>query len=392
MTDAGGAIAAPMRDAGPPYFTRDPRHVHLNWTGDPATTVTALWSTDESAPPGVVEYGPGDGVAQATVQTVGSRGNTVTVHEATLRGLRPDTTYRYRVGSEGHWSREYHFKTAPAPDAMDPTVNFVALGDSRDDVSVWGQTQARIAGTLTGRDQPDFQVFTGDAVLFGPIQDLWNRWFDAAPEAFANMPWVVVHGNHEVLAVNYLAQFAGPPEPGGEQYYALDYGPLHLVVLNDSPLDLDPRIISETEARWLDRDLAAVDRRRTPWVIAMHHKSPYTSSMHRLDADGALLREAWVPVYDRHHVDLVLCGHDHNIEVTHPLRAGRPVGPREGTVYVTTAGAGANLYTAGTSEFTRYSESVVNFVQVRATRARLELTPYRLDGTVIMGARVTLER
>jgi hypothetical protein len=37
-----------------------------------------------------------------------------------------------------------------------------------------------------------------------------------------------------------------------------------------------------------------------------------------------------------------------------------------------------------------YYESVVNFLRVHATITRLEVTPYRLDGTVIDRGRVTL--
>ena len=37
-------------------------------------------------------------------------------------------------------------------------------------------------------------------------------------------------------------------------------------------------------------------------------------------------RDAWVPVFDRHHVDLVLQGHDHAYLRTYPMRGGRRVG------------------------------------------------------------------
>ena len=47
------------------------------------------------------------------------------------------------------------------------------------------------------------------------------------------------------------------------------------------------------------------------------------------------LREHWVPVFDKHHVDLVLQGHDHSYQRTYPLREHRRTcGTDRGTVYV----------------------------------------------------------
>jgi hypothetical protein len=66
------------------------------------------------------------------------------------------------------------------------------------------------------------------------------------------------------------------------------------------------------------------------------------------------------------------------------------VSGRRGTVYVVSAGAGAELYPVGNQPWKRYSESVSNFVLVHVTNRVFELTPYRIDGTVITEGRVTL--
>src|SRR5262249_12827064 len=50
--------------------------------------------------------------------------------------------------------------------------------------------------------------------------------------------------------------------------------------------------------------------------------------------DTPALRAHWVPVFDRHQVDLVLQGHDHAYLRTYPLRANRRTAPGQGTVYV----------------------------------------------------------
>ena len=54
----------------------------------------------------------------------------------------------------------------------------------------------------------------------------------------------------------------------------------------------------------------------------MFHHPVYPSHPWR---DTPALREHWVPIFDKHHVDLVLQGHDHAYLRTYPLRGHRRV-------------------------------------------------------------------
>jgi hypothetical protein len=199
------------------------------------------------------------------------------------------------------------------------------------------------------------------------------------------------NGNHEGLAVNYVLQFALPQEQSagegaeGEEWYSFDYGNVHFVVLNDTAPET---LIRGEEADWLEADLAAVDRSVTPWVIAMHHKPPYSCSNH---GSQRVPREAWQPIYDAHAVDLVINGHDHNYERSHPIRGFQPgtmdgmiVGEGEGTLYVVTGGAGAPLYGAGSDcPHTALSESTYHYTIVDVDDRTLTLTAYRIDDTML---------
>ncbi|MEI8254757.1 MAG: metallophosphoesterase family protein [Deltaproteobacteria bacterium] len=379
----------------------DPRNVHLTWPSDPSTGVAVLWSTDLETLATVVEYGASatalDHTQRGHVTTGGNGNNAVHVHEVHLCGLQPDTTYYYHAGGAGHFGPTYHFKTAPMPGDTTADVNFAISGDSRADAvdpsnfpRDWRAIQTQIAAT-TGAASPDFQIFTGDAIALGTDQPSWDQWFDAAPGPFGNMPWVLLHGNHEALAVNFLVQVAQPLEHN-ELYFSFDYGPVHFVVLNDSPPSADGlAAITGAYAAWLEQDLAAVNRTRTPWVIATHHKGPYTTSTHSDDPDVLMIRNTWPPIYERHHVDLVINGHDHSLHVTHPLVAGAlaPTGT-QGTVYFVSGGAGAPLYGIGAGAIYQHIESTLNFVLAHATSTSLTLTPYRVDGTVITGGVVSL--
>lgn len=376
-----------------------PRAVHVTWAADPSTTIAALWRTDRDTRATVLQIGTAMDRLDRTVTghvSTGSTGvNAVTMHEVHVCGLTPDTTYYYRVGGEGHWSPVQSFKTAPAPGQSDYDVNFVVNGDSRDNVVTWGMVQQQILRTMAMR-QPDFEVFSGDAVFLGQIQGSWNLWFDNAQATMSRMPFLLAHGNHDGLAINYLMQFAQPQVDAPDQdelYFSLDYGPIHFVVLNDTPRGGDLASLAGQQLTWLRGDLtrARMNRARVPWIIVVEHKPCFGSSVHTAATDTEFIRRTFPPVFDEFGVDLVLAGHEHDFEISKELDAmGREVGGRRGTHYIVAAGAGAELYEARSQAWTRYSESVVNFLSVHATMRALEVTPYRGDGTVITQGRLSL--
>lgn len=80
-----------------------------------------------------------------------------------------------------------------------------------------------------------------------------------------------------------------------------------------------------TQFAWLERDLAAVDRSRTPWVVAFTHRSVYCSCDDDCDADAATLRSGPLGLeglFVRHRVDLLLNGHEHNYERNYAVLNG----------------------------------------------------------------------
>jgi hypothetical protein len=103
---------------------------------------------------------------------------------------------------------------------------------------------------------------------------------------------------------------------------------------------------------WLDATLAGL--REDPaidWIVVGFHHCAYCSNVLHGSDDG--VRRRWVPLFDRHQVDLVVNGHNHCYERSHPLRGGAPVaevgaGGRidatAGTTYVTAGGGGQTNY------------------------------------------------
>jgi hypothetical protein len=94
-----------------------------------------------------------------------------------------------------------------------------------------------------------------------------------------------------------------------ENYYSFDYGNAHVVVLN-SNASTSP---GSAQYKFLDEDLAASTAR---WKFVAFHHTIYSSGRHTSDK---LRQKNLAPLFDKHAVDVVFMGHDHDYERTKPL-------------------------------------------------------------------------
>lgn len=363
-----------------------PRLVHLGLVGDAKTSVVAQWRTnDETTLATTVRLGVGADLPAAQLTDV-RQGVTfaylttgaqqIRMHQAHLCGLTPGTAYSYQVGSVGtdgseHFSKVFTFHTAPDvvahPDA-EVVLGFV--GDSRGGYDVWQQLIAQLQ-----QRTPDLILFSGDAVTFGITQDEWEDFFAKAEDLFASVPVVAANGNHEANAINFYSQMA---MPGDQQNYGFDYGLAHVTVGNDSPNDSADLTGAFRDA--IAADFTASDAAR--WKIFMHHQPIWSASTKH--GSSLTLQQAWQPIIDAHHIDLVLNGHDHDYEVTKPLIGQATQAANDGaTVYVVAGGAGAELYPNGTEFWTQYSESTYSAAIIRVSQTAMTLDAFRPDGSPI---------
>lgn len=310
----------------------DPFQVRLQWpTSRPDLSAGFLWRTDVDTLATVAEFWV-DGEEPTRVEgATFVFGDTDTfdgyrMHEVRLCGmLAPNTTYNYRVGGDSAWSDTYTFTTPEPPGTFD-TVTVAIAGDSRGAYTTW----ASIVELMEAHD-PDLYMFSGDMVDLGVSQGEWDGWIEAAGDLWTSKVMVPAHGNHEFLAKNYFAQFA---LPGNEEWFSVDYGPLHVISLNDWPRSENDLFTFQTN--FMDSDLAASD---ATWTFAEHHSPIYSAcSRHgsRLD-----IREEWAEQFEKG-VDVVFAGHNHIYERSKPIRAGEE--SQDGVVYVVSGGGGAPLY------------------------------------------------
>ncbi len=351
-----------------------PRQIHLSWAGDPSTTQAVLWRTDAGTMPTQIEYGPeadsapygqqksGASFLADTTDTTDGR-----IHEVRLCGLTPGTVYRYRVGGEGAWSPDYTFTTAPVPGTVQK-FTFGIAGDSRDNQSTWGELVAQME-----QHDPAFYLFSGDMVDLGVNMEEWDAWFAAFEGVAEHKPVMPVHGNHEFLARQYFAFFA---LPGNEQWYSFDYAQLHVIGLNDTVADATD---IDLQATWMQQDLEATDQ---PLRVVFHHIPAYTScTTHPPDAR---LREKWSPVEEAGGVAIDFTGHNHNYERSYPMKGGVETTPEQGTTYIVSAGAGADLYDNDLSEpYTATAHVAWHYVIVEVDGGTITTTAYDLAGNVL---------
>ena len=361
------------------------KYVRLTWTQDPRTTQTITWQS--RAETAAVRFGPeGELLSQqmkADSTPVFAWGHGV-FHEAILTGLKLDTTYEYQIRSgDGPWTSRKGFRTAPASD--EAVFTFLAGSDTKNAYQVMTDLFE-----IFQNDDPRFMVYAGDAPHHGDLAPHWERWFRAVESFAARKPIMQSTGNHELgdarSLVNYRTYNALPTSPGNEVYYSFDYGPVHFVCL-DTESGLYPE-----QVPWVEKDLA---ESKKPWKVAYFHSPPFSSGT--VHGSNEELRKVIEPIFSKHHVNLVISGHDHLYERSKPINLlmspNAPVSSyRDGTCYVVSAGAGAGLYDAQAGNWwTAVLKTKIHHlcrVKVNGSKS-MTLQAVSLDGSIIDS--ITLE-
>ena len=366
------AAAGPGRPgrAGEPDGT--PEQVHLTWGTDPATSMTVSWASPGPALGARLllgqRHGPGRVIpAIQRSYTDGINGQPVWTYHAPVTGLRPGTLYSYAVTADNDSSPEPFsatFSTAPRDRAP---FRFTSFGDLATPNTEWvlsyGQSAYAVAAVESF--QPLFHLLNGDlcyADLNPTVQpQVWRDFGNNNQASAANRAWMPCPGNHEVEFGNgpqgftsyltrYLLPDNGVPEFRGRWYsfragsvlfVSLDaddvvYQDAGAFVAGPQPLvpaagTGSPPIEPGTsfylrgysggrQTAWLERTLAlARSDPSVDWIIAQMHQIACSSSATGNGSDLGI-RQAWLPLFDRYQVDLVLSGHDHDYERSFPCR------------------------------------------------------------------------
>jgi len=225
---------------------------------------------------------------------------------------------------------------------------FIAYGDTRSasqpDVPGDGQiihpdhsrlVEQMIAKAREAANTPfpiRFAVQTGDAVLRGMNGTMWNVSFTPIIDRLsdANIPYFFAVGNHDVTGMpggdrgraqglhnvltamsNLIPSEGSPRRLNGYATYSFGYG-------NAFFLMIDSNIASDSlQLSWVTDQLEHLDRNRYMHVVAVFHHPVFSSGPHggkTIEPATQSLRTAYMPLFRKHRVRLLLTGHDHFLD------------------------------------------------------------------------------
>ena len=345
-----------------------PEQIHLTWGDDPARSVVVSWATPGQASGARVLIGGNLIPAEERPYTDGMNGKTTYTYHARIRHLQPGTTYSYAVTADNDANAASPFSatftTAPKGRAK---FRFTSFGDLATPNTAWVLSYGQSAYAVGAVEsfQPLFHLLNGDlcyADLNPMVQpEVWRDFGNNNQFSAAHRPWMPAPGNHEIEFNNgpqgftsYLTRYTLPSNglpPFEGRWYSFQVGSVLFVSLSADdvvyqdagafvagPAALVPAASTGNEpiepgtsfyingyssgeqTRWLEETLR--DGRQDPsvdWIVVQMHQCPCSSSKTGNGSDAAL-RAAWVPLFDRYLVDLVLSGHDHDYERSFPTR------------------------------------------------------------------------
>lgn len=366
MTDSSVRILVPLFVLTAILLTTVPAEAQPRWlrisyaAGDASTSATITWNSNSEVTPVTVDYGTSAQyglTAQGLDIPESAPGALGYVHSVTLSNLTPNTLYHYRVTDLTGSSADFSFTTAPA-NGCEPWT-FVALGDGRSDDESGVNTKWPDIVSEAVAFNPLFIMDTGDLIKDGTSASQWVDWLTKSDAFNPSVPHLPSIGNHDNDGVdgdgamyNQLFELPRNSTSNTEDYYAFTAANAVFVVLSSATFS--GNAFAE-QAQWLDDTLTQHADKNWKFVI-LHHPiySSHTSFFgiefnHPPNEQGQ--NAALVPIFDKHHVDIVFSGHNHYYERFAPLKGGGgsdegnlAAGFEDGTVYLITGGAGAFTY------------------------------------------------
>lgn len=329
------------------------------------------WHTDIDTD-GTLDYGETKALGQ---RTTGGSGQW---HLATLRDLKPNTHYYYRIGSGAIVQSQSKGSAPLAATEMQSfhtypgatgTITFGVIGDS----GTGDATQATMAQVLTNL-KPNLVLHTGDVVYPRGADCFYqSRFYQPYQNLISAVPFYPTLGNHDLKSQQgkaYFTTFALPannPEQS-ERFYSFDAGSVHFVSLDSELYHGDGDVTAQQQKSWLEHDLAST---KQPWKVVYLHRPLYSSGEHGGDST---IRDDLAPVFAKYHVNVVFAGHDHDYERFHPI---------DGVTYIVTGGGGQELYHVGHSEQTAYAASIHNVVKVTSSPTSMLIQAVNEQGQVV---------
>ena len=283
-----------------------------------------------------IEYGTNDLSEKAYSIQDGLIDANNTLVRIRLKGLSPDTEYKYRLLSKEIVSFEpykivygqqissdtYTFRT---PGTQAPSVRAVVLNDLHDRAGAY----ANLLELVKGRPY-DFMILNGDMFdyqtneaqmidhLLKPCGDLLG----------GQVPFIMSRGNHEPRGkfAREIKKYFDYPE---DRYYqAFAQGPVFWIFLDTGEDKADDHPVyaglvdfdnyRKEQAVWMEGVMQSEAYKKALYKVVVMHIPPFYT---KKEAHGVLHnRILFTPLFEKYHVDLVISGHRHSAGIYPPAQ------------------------------------------------------------------------
>jgi len=234
-------------------------------------------------------------------------------HVFMLRDLQPATAYTYRVND----GATYSFNTPSTDGALRFAFGSDAhygAGDNRPDL-----TAQMLSDIADPANSYNLFFFGGDLVEHGFSASQWGEAFRALSSTTSVIPTRYTLGNHDSLFAglgcyeNYAYPTGMDIQTGSPLWYRIDVGKVHFLVLD---VEWSAESYTAAQAAWLEAQLKAIPT--DDWKIVVSHGFYYASGS-VVDGwkwyDNPETINALTPLFEQYNVNLVLSGHDHQMEL-----------------------------------------------------------------------------
>jgi len=316
---------------------KGPSQWRVIWTKDPATSATVSWTTASKGKKHQVSFEAhvsDKNVKKQSTVVLSHRDGAYSgaggehYHHARLTGLKPSTTYRFVITSDGESSPPMHFTTAPADDRE---FHLLFGGDSRS--GHFARAQVNLLMAALAEEDKDLIAFAhgGDYISSGKSWSQWSRWLSqhelTVTASGKALPIIPTRGNHDGGPL--YDEIFDSPGSSGKNYFSTKLSPQVALVTLNSEISA-----GGSQLAWLGKTLKSL-RPEVRWLLAEYHRPAWPA----VKKPGSP-KKFWVPLFEQFNVDLVVESDGHVIKRTVPIRNEKP--DPTGVVYVGEGGLGVS--------------------------------------------------
>lgn len=241
-------------------------------------------------------------------------------HYFFLKNLQPDTRYYYDVvdSTSGEIVFENGIFKTQSVEKRD-SFSFAVFGDMQ--IAENLEIIETYFTYLIRKNKPELIIALGDNWHKYKVQHDWKVFHTILRKIIPYLPYYNTPGNHDYgrdggksLALNSM-NF--PVNENNDWYYSFQYKKTMFISL--SSRNLENRGFQEKQMQFLESKLNEADKLRQEgdlnWVIFYTHVpwyGPAYNSNRINDPNEEFIQQNWVPILEKHPVDLFFAGHKHS--------------------------------------------------------------------------------